>query len=1045
MSNDQASIQATLQTQLRELGTLTEGLQQAASDQEKEDQGAPGDLAHTAFQSAPWTSERVQDVAKATWSVLDPTKLANFWEDAYYDKFGTEEEKEKRKAERAAQRTLADDLAAAAAAEGVTYERLVFKEQCFLLAKIFDLVAYKKEQAATTTYKPFPYMGYGISGAEAMNASLQVEGDPFDFMNVMTQNGITAALFNMENSELANLQPQIRLYKVKEDDSGKEYQQEFKFDAYATEADVSSVFADKSKRGFGIGIKKFSFAYDGNNPFAAQKSIKAKLHIFANSFSELLVDRGGYKYADLALKTGKISSTQGLCDEDTPNDIALNEIRENLDALDFRLKAVVGWAYPSGNKDIFTSYSASGKNSILEAISESYVTLNLIPTIHEFKIDEQGRVNFIINYRAYIDTFFNQPYFNIFYDSTATLMQTRRELLYEALKEKCTSEQLSKIKQQDAESNAVAKEKAMSLQSLLVRMDDLSLIKYIPLSYDELKSFQTMGPYYEASGSIEIKNASDAMGTVSQDLVNQYLSVRVGESISKEEYEKKSAQIKVTLEAQYPGMNYVGFFYVSELVDTILASIEEYLKDYSESGAALDDIKAGATTDPDLKHIEDCQYEDEKIAITKFYKNFKRFRVILGPVEIINPKDNGEATYISLGDIPVSVKYFIEWLNEKMTNNKATTYFLSAFLIDFFNDLISNFLNDAACFSHNTKQKIVLNQSVFTSYPPPLPEGYGTALTDELTQHMLGTWVTSGAKMVPDRVDLDFAKGMEGSLLNISGPPGSPRVQGDITEEINYLAFSAGRTPGSRPRTGNKLEDEEDGIFHYMLGRRRGIVKNISLTKTNAKYLKEVRFEQDGFQGLEQLRDQYDITVNCLANVRTFPGTYIFVDPRGWAPETTLGAGDLMNITRYGIGGYCMIYLSEHSFGPGEANTTLYTKWVQETNPTTDPLGNIRANVGDGTATICTKILADREAAAAAAAAKDTVSMDGGDLAESRKNPTTRAIQDRLVGAPKEGIEPVYGFGWATVTAGTWGTVDPNWANKYKLGDVDPKPKDSPK
>ena len=68
-------------------------------------------------------------------------------------------------------------------------------------------------------------------------------------------------------------------------------------------------------------------AYDGSNPFSVKKSIKAKLSIKANNFSELLRPRGssGLRYIDLALKTGK----------------AVKE-KTGDPELDFRIKALIG-------------------------------------------------------------------------------------------------------------------------------------------------------------------------------------------------------------------------------------------------------------------------------------------------------------------------------------------------------------------------------------------------------------------------------------------------------------------------------------------------------------------------------------------------------------------------------------------------------------------------------------------------------------------------------------------------------------------------------
>ncbi len=85
---------------------------------------------------------------------------------------------------------------------------------------------------------------------------------------------------------------------------------------------------------------------------------------------------------------------------------------------------------------------------------------------------------------------------------------------------------------------------------------------------------------------------------------------------------------------------------------------------------------------------------------------------------------------------------------------------------------------------------------------------------------------------------------------------------------------------------------------------------------------------RQGFDGLEQLRVTYDAQVDMFASVNTFPGTYIYIDPRGFAPE---GSGtDEFRLTDLGIGGYYMIVRSEHEFAEGKANTTLHTKWVNQ-------------------------------------------------------------------------------------------------------------------
>ena len=81
---------------------------------------------------------------------------------------------------------------------------------------------------------------------------------------------------------------------------------------------------------------------------------------------------------------------------------------------------------------------------------------------------------------------------------------------------------------------------------------------------------------------------------------------------------------------------------------------------------------------------------------------------------------------------------------------------------------------------------------------------------------------------------------------------------------------------------------------------------------------------------MEQLREVYNVSINTFPLVNAFPGTYIYVDPEGFSPGSKAYLGDVGDLTRYGIGGYHMIIQSEHSFGPGEAESTITAKWVQQ-------------------------------------------------------------------------------------------------------------------
>lgn len=804
-----------------------------------------------------------------------------------------------------------------------------FKEQCFLLAQIYNLAGAKRELERIPSsspmpveneswVKPLPYY------ANAGNASLLVNGDPYGFMNRVTQHPAQNKFFDMATPELSSLQPMIRIFKVF-DENGTEYQHEFNFDAYASAGDVESLFADTTKRGFGTGIKDFSFTYDGNNPFAAKKSIKAKLTIFASSFDELLKLRTAtykdntdpdnpkyltrpYQYAQLALKTW--SDKRGAANEPDVNEPLQcswqnsPEAQSELSKLHFRLKAIVGFARPV-EETWFTNKTESERQALLSAIAESYVTLNLTPTIHEFNIDDMGRVTFTINYLAFVEDFYDQPQFDIFYEEGVAIRVMARKYQYEELSKLCKSEEIAEWKESLAKNGDIRVDKFENMRSLLTRMREADKIRYINVTHQTLKTFNTLGPFFEQEGGPEILDSpADELDT---DLMNEYKGQWEDEGAADE---KLKSQLELSLRATNPTEENIGFFYVSDLLDVILHGIGKRLETFSD-GDVYDHGK--------LLNLDEEEKDQEIDSHKQFKKQFEKFRAVLGPVEIMDPRDGETMRHINFGDVPVSVRYFLEWLTDKLLKREETRYNLSKFLNDLLNDLVKNFLNNDTCFrGFSTKQKVRVNQAAVTSYKD------SNSKHDEITKYLISHGNTSVLNIK--------AAGLPIPLLNISGPRDLPLGDGGVQNEMNYLVYFAGRTQPIEKMNGKRSEDESNGIFHYLIGRPRGIVKTISLSKTDAKYLKEVRFQKEGFDGLQQLREVYDVNVDCYANAKTFPGTYIFVDPRGFAPNTVAYDSEelLLDLTRYGIGGYCMIIRSEHNFAPGKAETKITAKWVAQ-------------------------------------------------------------------------------------------------------------------
>ena len=778
---------------------------------------------------------------------------------------------------------------------GGSAENVIYREQCFLLSYVGRISAYKKhvlesvvdKDSIVTKKLPYassPFNTVEDSGkARNNNATLLIDGDPYGFINKLTQSPSYAKFFDIEPSQLSGLQPRIRLFKVIYDDNNKEQEVEMKFNSHFAKDEMDFFMSQKS-RGAGVGLKNFTFTYDGSNPFAAKKSIKATLKITATSFQELFENRNGkitglgpaqgpkplgtgvYRYADLALKTLFKEKKNSKA---TKWDLILDS-NANLAKLNFRLKAVVGWSSPTGG------LPGTDAQEIRQAAAESFVTLNLTPTVHNFDFDEQGRVTFTINYLAYVEDFFDQRGFNAFADPSGKISLAReiRRLKMKKYSKECTDKNDDLVQEEKKKYAEIAhSEQKSSVKKIVSALSDEDKIYYLNIDNETLRSFVSHGPY----GDVGSSQSFSFFGSTNTLVYNS----KQQDELVKEDIEKALApasggtggyrggakegdelnQIRAALVGLNPDKKYLPFFYVSDLIDIILMNIQKELSSLEE---ALPRIK----TDPALlREIETEQLNNRIISIKKSIQNFKRLRIVLGPVELkrlgaakgntvasrhaagrannaaLLIPDTERTNFVNFGDLPISVSFFVEFLAQKVFKNDDSYYSLTRMLNDFFNTLIDKFLNSKDCFSFDISQKVRINQNVLTSYSPPPNHDEITALIQKKLMIMDGDGTTAGTfSGQPARLNLNdevvkttIYKDKK-PILNISGLANEGSTYAPLSNEKNYLVFFAARTKPTERMTGKKSDDTPGGIFHYLLGRNKGIVKNIKLQKTQIKY-----------------------------------------------------------------------------------------------------------------------------------------------------------------------------------------------------------------
>ena len=380
----------------------------------------------------------------------------------------------------------------------------------------------------------------------------------------------------------------------------------------------------------------------------------------------------------------------------------------------------------------------------------------------------------------------------------------------------------------------------------------------------------------------------------------------------------------------------INFFYAGDLIDSILKSIGLSLE---ETKIALSGERPGGQNQYITFDIDQGIKDEELQNYYRLIDNFKKIRVLLGPAEIIKP-DSNETKTINLGDIPISLKHFLEWLTDRLLNKNLETFTLPTFLNSFFNKYIVEYLNNDTCYGGRAKQRIYLHQNALTDYKVDKEDP--DTITKFCNDPEIGESApyntkcpSKGEEKCTKRLYIKQQDKLPIPILQVMGVRDDIRPDAGLCNEINYLTYFAGRSLPLGGLQGNREEDHKKGIWHYQIGKDRGIVKSINLQKTDSPGLAEVRFEQDGYDGLRQLRVLYDTTIKTYLDVSLFPGTYIYVEPRGFDPSAVVQDGEnATDLTELGIGGYCMVWKSEHNIQPGISESTLYAKWVASRDTT---------------------------------------------------------------------------------------------------------------
>jgi len=689
------------------------------------------------------------------------------------------------------------------------------------------------------------------------------DGDQETMLSSLVSSAQEQKLFELETHKVSRLVPKIRLFKVFDDPEHGEKEIEFIFDRTSS---LRPTFMDDDvfDKGTGVGLKNFSFEFNGTNPAEARNDIKANLTIFFQSFQDFTRERNGYKpddkyrYVDLVIQpkpddNGKVGGIEIQSDRQYEPQF-------------YRIRAEVGYVVPTEDEG-FTQEEIKAIR-----ISNKSFFLNMVD--HDISFGKDGTVEIKITYRAYLESLLKHPRLDALAspELIAKRSENARAFAEQLNKRECSVEQLKELQVSlAAQEDVLVKQ---SLSSIIKRLRSRKAIYTVLIKEKHKKFFLRKGFFRKC----ELVKGIFADGSDGAD-VKLVLNSDLPESSDDFDFIDS-------------GNRSVQFFYFGDLLYTIL----------------------------------DCVYERE--GKVREATGFDRNSIILGSFEFEPFQTNDAGTNVyNIADIPISVDFFSRWFVDNVVSQKSTR---KTFPVLNFIRSLSNYLIKPSLIENCVNRKLETRLRFQTAQVSAYEKDGKNPLIDiyKLTPDADGN--------LRDKIALDVEPLRTSGLLPFNGGPDDD-ANSNFKDYHTFIVLNALGSTLTYSGLGDYVDDIIKGRFHVHVGQNAGLVKTLSLSKSDQQYIREARFFQNGIDGLLQLSAVYVANIEMFGNTLFYPGMEIFFNPYGIGGDgfDPRKQGSIAN--RLGFGGYHTITSVKSSISPGKFTTSISAQQYYSGDGTGNP------------------------------------------------------------------------------------------------------------
>jgi hypothetical protein len=655
-------------------------------------------------------------------------------------------------------------------------------------------------------------------------------------------------------AEQALMLPKIQLLKmVYSDSEPKKFikQVPIVFRDHIDQTELQRVFSRGKGRLGNVGIQNISLEQIGKTG-AITTLFQVHLSIFAESIEAFLTGApdGSAPYTDLITFSGVKSKKKK---KEMIKDLNTGEKESKNKIADptyFEIKAVIGWNVPKDKTRLINK-------DLRQALQYTEMVMKLNLVSHNITFNQDGTVKIDLEYKSKIETLLDSFRGDIFHSP----------ILKKDKKAAPTTEPRKASKKPGEDP---PKKKAAAEAEKAAEISKKQILKLFDLFEDEIKFVtpRNLKGYFEdmaAGQSLEaVRNLLEGKDTLNQEIPaeapnikNKLESQATERAISKEKATKGASADKQDEGRTPPPLNQqkpIPYIYLGYLIEAATA-------------LAQDPAKAPSSV----------------------YK----YRVLVGPLTYIS-RTTRERININLGQVPVSLANFSKFINDTIVKKGVSRMSLMSFLKSMISTMVLRSLGsgcttpgtdllagqamkskvDMTIISHNTKK----GEDVFKKY-----EKKGNYI--HVSQ--LGNKFNKKARLK------------------------TRQSEKDQDPLFDYLVIYASYMPTPH-RSGNKKIDEKDGIFHYFLGRDRGIVNSINFQKVDMPARRTYLMKKEATP-TDYLIERYNADIEMTGNPFITVAQLIHINPS----IASLGDSRSQNSygTRLGLTGYYFITRLTHQIG----------------------------------------------------------------------------------------------------------------------------------